>query len=154
MTPEDYIREIVLPTVLEFMEKPRSRRHAYLTCMALFHVKDHLHEAGEVSIEDKMRAATGKAFDVVRAVCNGTKHVATDASHLIQFRAGDDFDRPPARSSEMEAGISRLGDPVGGREIGHDPSKRADIYQACRTTLTAFCTVFANQLGNCSLSGV
>jgi hypothetical protein len=62
MTPEDYIREIVLPTALEFKEKPRSRRHAYLTCMALFHVKDHLNEAGEVSIEDKNAGSHWQIF--------------------------------------------------------------------------------------------
>ena len=152
MDRADYFREIVLPTAREFKANPRSRRHAYLTCMVVFHLKDHLIKAGEVSVEQKMRAATGKSFAAVRAICNGTKHLETNDSHSIRFRAGDDFDRPAARVSELEAGISRTADPVGGREIGHRPADRADVNQACRTVLAAFCTIFANHLGNCDLS--
>jgi hypothetical protein len=154
MSPADYVREVVLPTMCEFKENRRSRRNAYLTCMAVFHIKDHLRKAGEEEVEKKMRRATGKSFDVVRAICNGTKHVETDASHPIQFRAGADFDRPPGRAGEMEAGISRIGDLEGGREMGFDPSERFDIYDTCKVTLKAFSDLFPNRLGNCDLSSL
>ncbi|MCJ2089055.1 hypothetical protein MKK88_24160 [Methylobacterium sp. E-005] len=32
--------EIALPTVLEFKANRLSRRHAYLACIATFHIKD------------------------------------------------------------------------------------------------------------------
>jgi hypothetical protein len=160
MKPGDYVEEIVLPTMRDFGSNPRSRRHAYLTCMAVFHIRDHLKVALKVSkadIDRKMQAATtatSNSFDVVRAICNGTKHAGPDHYNPIKFRPGDDFDRPAARAGEMQAGISRFGDPAGGREIGHDPKARADIYTACRTTLAAFCSVFPHHLGNCDLSGL
>ena len=37
-----------------------------------------------------MRTECGVTFDVVRGVCNGTKHVETDGSHAVAFRAGAD----------------------------------------------------------------
>jgi hypothetical protein len=151
MTPADYVREIALPTALEFKQSPHCRRLAYLTCMAVFHIKDHLKFAGAASVEKTTRATAGDSFDVVRAICNGTKHVETDPSHPVPFRAGDDFHRPAARAGEMESGISRLAT-EGGREIGHDPRKRFDIYEACKATVKAFCSSFPNQLGDCDLT--
>jgi hypothetical protein len=151
MTPADYVREIALPTALEFKQSPHCRRLACLTCMAVFHIKDHLKHAGAASVETTMRATARDSFNVVRAICNGTKHAATDSTHPISFRAGDDFHRPAARAGELECGISRFAT-EGGREIGHDPKKRFDIYQACKATLIAFCSSFPNQLGGCDLT--
>jgi hypothetical protein len=151
MDPLEYVEEIVRPTMAEFQANPRSRRHAYLACMVVFHIKDHLKKAGEKGIEDKMRKATRatSAFDVVRGICNGAKHVETTPDHRIPFKAGDEFDRPPARAGEMEFGKSRLGDAVGGREfqIGPDPDRdRMDIYNACEITLSAFCVEYPRLL--------
>ncbi len=143
--------EIVLPTVAEFKRAPQSRRLAYLSCIATFHIKDHLKSAGLTSIETTMRAACGDSFDVVRAICNGTKHVQTDASHPIPFIAGTDWYRPPAILGQMILGLSRLGDPHGGREIGQG-QKRRDIYPAVKATLAAYCTSFSTQLGATDLS--
>ena len=64
--------EIVVPTLRELRNERRSRRRAYLACIAVFHLSDHLENAGETGIEDAMRASCGVAFDVVRGVCNGT----------------------------------------------------------------------------------
>lgn len=75
-------------TLREFRDERRSRQRAYLACIAVFHVKDHLRKAGEKGVEPTMRGACGAAFDVVRGICNGTKHVETDGSHVISFRAG------------------------------------------------------------------
>src|SRR4030095_3617626 len=111
MTPAQYVDQIVIPTVREFRDNRRSRRHAYLACLVTFHIKDHLAKAGETRIETKMRTGRSpKAFDLVRAICNGTKHVETNGSHPhpIQFQAGTDYDRPPARASEMIVGLSVL----------------------------------------------
>jgi len=143
--PSDYLREIVLPTFEEFNQKRLSRRLAYLVCMVIFHLKDHLKNAGAIKVEETMHRDAPIAFDVVRAVCNGTKHVETDNSHPIAFRAGDDWDRPPAFCGVMVAGISVLGDLKGGRDIrqGH---ARIDIYEACRQTLETFKKNYSSQL--------
>jgi hypothetical protein len=85
MTPQEYVEEIVLPTLREFKVSRRSRRLAYLSCMAVFHIKDHLKKAGQTHIEDQMRKATGHWFDVVRAICNGAKHFQTDTTHPMHF---------------------------------------------------------------------
>ena len=153
MTPQIYMNEIVLPTVVEFKREPRSRRRAYLSCVVTFHLKDHLKAAGETGIEQTMRTAAGDAFDVVRGLCNGTKHVQTDQTHLIPFAAGKDWDRPPAALGQMVLGVSRLGDPYGGREIGAGTQRR-DIYSAVKDTLTAFCSSYGTHLGSTDLTKV
>ena len=45
MTPADFMNEIVAPTLREFRDDRRSRRRAFLACVAVFHVKDHLKKA-------------------------------------------------------------------------------------------------------------
>jgi hypothetical protein len=104
-----------------------------------------------------MRKAAGDCFDVVRAICNGAKHLQTDATHPIAFRAGEDpgedRDRPPAFLGEMVLGISVLGDVAGGRDIGKGRA-RFDLYSACKITYLAFCSSFPKHLGQCSTSGL
>jgi hypothetical protein len=131
MTPADYVNEIVVPTVREFRDEPRCRRRLYLACMVTFHIKDYLKEAGESQPEYAIRATSDNAdddFQVVRAVCNGTKHVVLRPPRPYPFVAGDDWDRPPLRAGEGQAGISRAGDVVGGREIAVGTG-RGDLYQ-------------------------
>lgn len=151
MKPQEYMDDIVLPTVAELKGQPRSRHRAYLACIVTFHLKDHLRAAGERGIEKAMRATTAGAFDVVRGVCNGTKHVQTDGSHPIPFTAGKDWDRPPAKFGEMVLGVSRLGDPHGGREIGAAHG-RHDIYSAVTVVLRAFCQSYPHHLGATDLN--
>jgi hypothetical protein len=151
MTPAKYVDEIVIPTVREFRDNPRSRRHAYLACIVTFHVKDHLKNAGEKRIEKTMRAGGSKSFDLVRSICNGTKHGTTNTSHPIPFQAGTDYDRPPGRAGEMEAGLSELGDPIGGRQIG-SVADQLDMYRACKDALTNFQKNFPGRLRDCDLS--
>jgi hypothetical protein len=119
----------------------------YLTCMAVCHIKDHLAKAGEKDVEVKMRSAVGDSFDVVRAVCNGTKHAGPVKRNRIKFRPGEDFERPPARGGEAQAGISRRRRPV-----GFDPRKRFSMYDECIATLKAFCVTFPDHLRRCDLS--
>jgi hypothetical protein len=151
LTPADYVNEIVVPTVREFRDERRCRRRAYLACMVTFHIKDHLRRAGETGIEDRLRAATGDGFDVVRAICNGTKHPYIDRNNPIRFVAGDDWDRPPGAFGVLECGVSQLGDPVGGREIAAGPG-RADLYQCVKRVVVAFKANFPAHLGGCDLS--
>lgn len=139
MTPAEYVNEIVVPTVIEFKSQRRSRRHAYLACIATFHVKDHLDRSGVTDIVSLVRATEPHAYDLIRAVCTGTKHVDTDPRrHRIQFRAGDDMDRPPAIWGEFAFGVSRWDDEHGGREVAAGTA-RLDIYECVQAVLVVTC---------------
>ena len=150
MTPAEYMTEIVVPTLREFRNERRLRRRAYLACIAVFHLKDHLKKAGEKGIESAMRTTCGEAFDVVRGVCNGTKHVQTDAKHLIRFRVGDDIDRPPAVLGEMVIGLSQLGDSTGGRQIT-DGRTQLDLYECAKAVVLAYRRLYPVHLRSCDL---
>ena len=150
MTPADFMTEIVVPTLGEFRDERRSRRRAYLACIAVFHLRDHLKKAGEMGIENAMRGACGTAFDVVRSICNGSKHVETDGRHAIAFRAGTDSDRPPAVWGEAMWGVSRWGDADGGREVRHG-ADRHDAYECAKAVAVAYQTLYPAHLGVCDL---
>jgi hypothetical protein len=143
--------EIVIPTLREFRDDRRSRRRAYLACVAVFHLKDHLKKAGGKNIEATMRASCGVAFDVVRGVCNGVKHVETDGRHLVGFRVGEDSERPPAVWGQAVWGVSRWGDPVGGREVG-DGADRHDVYECAKAVAAAYVANYHACFGGCDLS--
>ena len=151
MNTQEYMTEIVLPTVLEFKANPRSRRHAYLASIVTFHLKDYLSKAGELNIEKSMRDICEDSFNVVRSVCNGAKHKEADSSHKIPFTSGDDWDRPPAYCGEMVCGLSQLGDVTGGREMGDWDAKRRDIYFSLVAVLKAFCQCYPLILGDTDL---
>ncbi len=150
MTPAEYMDEIVIPTLREFRDERRSRRRAYLACIAVFHVKDHLKKAGEKDVEKTMSATCGVAFDVVRGVCNGTKHVGTDERHVVAFRAGDDSDRPPAILGELVLDVSRFDDAHGGRDVRHG-DERFDVYECAKAVVVAYQKLYPQHLGGCDV---
>jgi hypothetical protein len=152
MTPAEYVNEVVLPTMREARDDRRSRRLAYLACISVFHLKDHLVKAGEQGIENAIRSSAGDAFDVCRAVCNGVKHGETNPNrHRINFSAGTDWHRPPAKAGVMRCGVSRLGDRIGGREI-EAMGVRFDLYNAAKRTLRAYQAQYPTHLSGCDLS--
>ncbi len=152
MTPAEFMSEIVLPTALEFRRHLHSRRHAYLTCIAVFHVKDHLSKAGVQGIEAAVRSRTDNMLDVVRGVCNGTKHVQTDARHRVAFAAGDDTDQPDLGFGAGGFGVGRYGG-IGGREIEVD-GRQVDLYDACAAVLRAYVALYPQHFIGCDLSGL
>ncbi|MCJ2093137.1 hypothetical protein MKK67_11605 [Methylobacterium sp. J-072] len=151
MQPAEFMAEIVLPTVLEFRNDRRSRRRAYLACIVTFQMNDHLKKAGEKRPEDALRAATDLSFDVVRGVCNGTKHVWTNDSHPIAFVIGDDQDRPPAICDDLECDASELEDGAGGRSIETDQGS-VDLYDACAAVLRAYAEIYPQHFIRCDFS--
>jgi Alanine dehydrogenase/PNT, N-terminal domain len=114
------------------------------------HIKDHLTRAGASSVEDKMRQACPDLFNVVRGVCNATKHVATDKRHLIPFVSGADSYRAPSFSGVMKSG-SILGDKKGGRVIRHD-GRGYDLYGSAKGVLQEFKKQFPEHVGICDLT--
>jgi hypothetical protein len=43
MTPSEYFRELVEPTIAEFEANPASVRHAYAACVFAYHFADAVH---------------------------------------------------------------------------------------------------------------
>jgi hypothetical protein len=151
MTPAEYVNEIVVPTVRDARDCRQSRRHAYLACIVTFHMKDHLEKAGETDVHQQMQTACPEHFDVVRSVCNGTKHVVLNRGHTIPFVLGSDYYRPPASAGVMECGVSFVGDTDGGRSIRHNKIDY-DLYGSTKTLLVAFQREFPQQLSSCDLN--
>jgi hypothetical protein len=155
MTPAEYLAEILLPTAIEFRDERRSRRRAYLACIAAFHMKDYLRRAGAKGVEDAVREAciSNGDFDLVRDVCNGAKHLEATRFGLLPFRAGSDYERPPFRAGELECGISMVGDVLGGREV-QTPRGRFDLFHAVRNVLLAYEKAFPSHLKGCDFGAL
>jgi hypothetical protein len=151
VTPAQYLDQIVLPVVREFRDARHLRHRAYVACIVLYQLKDYLSKAGERGVHRTMARVATIAFDVVRGVCNGTKHVEADASHPIPFRAGDDRERPPTFAGRMRTGRTRLGDKRGGLDIKAG-SGRADLYECVKAVSLAFKSAYPNRLRSCDLS--
>ena len=169
MTPAEFAAEIVIPTVEEFRDDRTSRRRSYLAAIAVYHLRDHLAEALAaahfVGDSKRDREAVDTAakqvdaairqhvpfggFDVVRAVCNGTKHATTRQPHLVRFTAGTDEVRLPGTAGSLEVAPGLLVDPVGGVEVVLRHA-RLDLYHAVQATLSAFLAVFPAELAGCT----
>ena len=167
MTPAEFAREIAIPTVEDFRADRTSRRWAYLSAIAVYHLRDHLGEAlttltgdakadrraveaAAAKVDDAVRGVLpGEAFNVVRAVANGSKHALTRSPHGVMFTAGSDWKRPSASVGNFQFGVSRFGDFTGGREIAHNGA-RLDLYQAVQATLSTFLALYPDHLDGCT----
>ncbi|MFO1173211.1 MAG: hypothetical protein U1E49_19870 [Hyphomicrobiaceae bacterium] len=157
MTPAQYFNEIALPTVQEFKKDRQSRRHAYLACIAVFHVMNYLAEARSEkkakTVQDIVKADLGESFHVVRVVCNSAKHLRLDDKHEIEFRSGDDWSRPAARAGQAIAGLSRIGDQNGDREFQFK-NRRYGIYACIRRILISYEKKFPSHFAGCDFSAI
>ena len=171
MTPADFAREIVIPTLEDFRADRTSRRWAYLSAIVVYHLRDYLAEAlatltGEpkvdrravqaelARVDEAVRAAlpSPEAFDVVDAVAIGSKHALTRSSRGVTFAAGSDWERPPAFADVMICDLSILDDETGGVKIPHGDVS-FDVYDAVQSTFLAFLAAFPTQLVGCSFDG-
>jgi hypothetical protein len=96
MTPAAYVETIVIPTLREAMAARNDRRPNYLACIVIFHVLDYIAAARGERVGPVRGAVerTGTAvFEVVRGICNGTKHAGN--------RSGD-FRHQPGSEREFK----------------------------------------------------
>jgi hypothetical protein len=96
MLPSEYVSEIVLPTVDEYLAATGDLRRAILACVVTYHVRDYLAAAsgcrmGEV--DRRIKALSAFSFDVVEGVCNGSKHVRNGQGDF-NFSPGDEKSIP------------------------------------------------------------
>jgi hypothetical protein len=92
MLPSEYVSEIVLPTVDEYLAATGDLRRAILACGVTYHVRDYLAAASGCSmgeVDRRIRALCAFSFDVVEGVCNGSKHVRNTRGDF-KFTPGDE----------------------------------------------------------------
>ena len=148
MTPQDYMDEILLPSLAAYEADTSSRRLAYLACITMFHLKDFLEKAGVETPEVEMLKHCEAAWNVVHAVAVGAKHADNldrpSKKNPIKFVAGTDDYRPPAVAGLMECGWSECGDEEGSIVIpvvdeGDDNlALEADLLYSLRTVLLQY----------------
>jgi hypothetical protein len=99
-----------------------------------------------------MRAACNDHFEMVRSVCNGTKHAIANPSHAIPFVAGRDHDRPPSIAGVARGGRSLSGDTRGARVVRHNENNY-NLYSSVKSVLAEFKSQFPSQPSGCDMSG-
>jgi hypothetical protein len=96
MLPSEYVSEIVLPTVDEYLAATGDLRRAILACIVTHHVRDYLAEAGisKSEVDRRIRALCAFSYDVVDGVCNGSKHVRNTGRGDFKYTPGDERSLP------------------------------------------------------------
>ena len=97
MLPSQYVSEIVLPTVDEYLAATGDLRRAILACGVTYHVRDYVAEEGICSrteVDRRIKALCTFSFDVVEGVCLGSKHVRNTQRGDFKFTPGDEKSIP------------------------------------------------------------
>ena len=120
MDAKQFAEEIVTPTIDEFEKEPRSRRGAFLACVATFYLIDYI---GKQRLKDFRRECP--AFVAVERYAHALKHTKTGhRNSLVQPLAAEQIvDRPPGFLGKMVLGLSRLGDTTGGVTVAGEPER-------------------------------
>lgn len=144
MDAKQYADEIVNPTIAEFENDPRSRRRAFLACVATFHLIDYIAYPArpKQGLREDFRRES-PAFAAVDRYAHAFKHTETGHPNnpLIQpLEAGQVIERPPAIWGQMVWDLSRWDDAAGSVTIAgeHDRDLLADVKEAAaflRSTL-------------------
>lgn len=143
MSPKQYLEEIVIPTVDEYRADNGSRRKCYLACVATHHLYDHVGIARGRKLPFSENKVAVDAFNLVRAVATGAKHVGNDEQkNPIRFAAGSELYRPPARAGVMVCGWSELGDVDGGLVVEASPGKWMSVSDAIGNLVYAYVMAF------------
>ena len=128
-----YIDTIINPTIKDFAAEPRSVRHAFLSCVAVFHAVDYIgYPKKPRNLRKKLRDEC-PAFKVVDLVAHALKHVETDGRPGRRLHADQVISRPPLAYGILGAyGLSRYGDRVGGVTLNY--ARTVDVLDAVKKT--------------------
>ncbi|MCJ2042876.1 nucleotidyltransferase domain-containing protein [Methylobacterium sp. J-059] len=167
MTPQEYVRAIVLPTLTEFRTARHDRRLAYLACLVICHVADSLALA-EVQAQPGFGGMSGNArktavrnalkrvqatvearcaqASIVLAIANGMKH-----PEKLPLLAGSERDVPQFALDTFVAGLDegRLDAPGLAVEVD---GQRFFLDVCAQQVLAAFVRAYPKHLGEISLS--
>jgi hypothetical protein len=130
---DDYMTEMVDPTVAEFEAEPTNRRRAFLACVATYHGIDYLVSPGNPAALREQFRRESDAFALIDRVAHALKHTA--AGHSLTpnnqpLSVGNVIPRPPAFFGIAVLDLSRWDDPVGGVTI--DGDRKIDLLLATK----------------------
>ncbi len=119
---EQYLSEIVDPTIADCEANPTSRRHAFLACVALFHAKDYLHPGDGGNFRKRLRDESPDFANVDR-IAHAFKHVSSghpNAPTNQPLKSEEVISRPAGFWDVAVLGVSRWDDPTGGVTLNTD----------------------------------
>jgi len=114
---EQFLDEVVEPTIADFEANPTSTRHMFLACVATFHSVDYLaHPRKPQSLRQKFNEQSPD-FALVDRIAHAFKHVVSGHENSPQkppLKATEVIARPPAYWGTMVWDLSRWDDSIGG----------------------------------------
>jgi hypothetical protein len=108
MTPEEYMREILEPTIKDLVQNRASERHAFLACVATYHTIDYLCGKRRKAVLRGEYRAQSAAFAAVDRIAHGR----VDA-------------QPGPKRSALR--VAETPAPLGEARVAKLPGKGADI---------------------------
>lgn len=164
MTPADYLRFIVLPTLAEMLAEPADQRRAYLACITAAHLVDHVDVAkgsppeGKWQVRKDVRAVgilVAGALEIVEAVATGAKHAKPDPkpNRAVKFPPGGERSVPAFTWGTPGAGWGegRLG---GAGLLVDMAGRRWFLDDAVRITVQSFVLAFPDRFAGVDLGSV
>ena len=154
MLPSEYVSEIVIPTVDEFLAATGDLRRAILACVVTHHVRDYLAEAGicsKTEVDLRIKALCAFSFDVVEGVCNGSKHVRNTKHGAFKFTPGDEKTIPVA-AWDVSGGWDMARWDIPGLEVEHQGQRGFIDFCLC-AVLGALGRAFPAEFSGVDLEG-
>ena len=122
MTPEEYMREIMEPTIKDLVQNRTSKRHAFLACVATYHTIDYLCGKRRKAVLRGEYRAQSAAFAAVDRIAHGR----VDAQPGPKRSALRVAETPADSSAAFAEGNSRI-NALGDARAVKLPGKGADI---------------------------
>ncbi len=158
MTPVQYARDIVVPTVIEVRQKRWDRRRAYLACLVTYHLADFVVVELGLSSPEDVRNSVGISdeFLAVEAINIEAKHVAATRSvraRNIGLRAGRERIWFPSFTGIARAGSTILGDKKGGVKVKIG-NRGVDAFVSVCTVLQGFRAAYPSLFADVNWEGL
>ena len=101
MTPEEYIRDILQPTIKDLVQNRASKRHAFLACVVTFHMIDYLCGRRRKAVLRGEYRVQSAAFAAVDRIAHGRAEAQTGRA------------RSPSRVGETPAALAAFAEGEG-----------------------------------------
>jgi hypothetical protein len=105
-----YLAEIVIPTVQEYADDPRSVRRGFLACVATFHIIDYMAKGEHKDVLRQRFKRECPSYKEIDRIAHAFKH----AAYGLKLKAGDVVERPPFAWRVGRLNLSRWRDTSGG----------------------------------------
>lgn len=128
MTPDEYMREIVEPTIKDMVANRSSRRHAFIACVVTFHTVDYLAGKRRKAILRAEYRRQSSAFAAIDRIAHAAKRKQS-GDRRSPLRVENARARPSAVFGESTFGTNAFGD-VGGATDGSEPADVLELVNA------------------------